>query len=75
MTPVVATVRNDADAHEALELMRAHGVRRLVVTAANGDETTIEFNNQTESAAPSQAQCRWFYLQPQASCAAFAANQ
>jgi CBS domain-containing protein len=36
MTPVVATVREDADAHEALELMRAHGVRRLIVTDAGG---------------------------------------
>lgn len=50
-------------------------LQKLVVTAANGDETTIEFNNQTESAAPSQAQCRWFYLQPQAACAAFATKQ
>jgi CBS domain-containing protein len=33
MTPVVATIRSDADSHEALETMRAHGVRRLVVTA------------------------------------------
>ena len=32
MTPVVATVREDADIHEALETMRAHGVRRLIVT-------------------------------------------
>ena len=32
MTPVVATVHEGADVHEALELMRAHGVRRLVVT-------------------------------------------
>src|SRR5262245_4173499 len=32
MTPVVATVREDADVHEALELMRTHGVRRLLVT-------------------------------------------
>ena len=37
MTPVVATVREDADAHEALEVMRAHGVRRLVVMAAGGE--------------------------------------
>ena len=37
MTPVVATVRHDADAHEALELMRAHGVRRLAVTGDRGD--------------------------------------
>ena len=36
MTPVVATVRHDADAHEALELMRAHGVRRLIVTGEGG---------------------------------------
>jgi CBS domain-containing protein len=36
MTPVIATVSEKADAHEALELMRAHGVRRLVVTGANG---------------------------------------
>ena len=33
MTPVVATVDEAADIHEALELMRAHGVRRLVVTS------------------------------------------
>jgi CBS domain-containing protein len=33
MTPVVATVRRGADAHEALETMRAHGVRRLLVTS------------------------------------------
>jgi CBS domain-containing protein len=36
MTPVVATVLEEADIHEALELMRAHGVRRLVVTATDG---------------------------------------
>jgi CBS domain-containing protein len=37
MTPVIATVRADADVHEALELMRAHGVRRLVVISPEGD--------------------------------------
>ena len=31
MTPVVATIAQGADIHEALEVMRAHGVRRLVV--------------------------------------------
>lgn len=36
MTPIVATIRHDADAHEALETMRAHGVRRLVVTSDDG---------------------------------------
>lgn len=36
MTPVVATVRDDADVHEAIALMQAHGVRRLIVTAADG---------------------------------------
>ena len=32
MTPVVATVSEEADSHEAVALMHAHGVRRLVVT-------------------------------------------
>lgn len=41
MTPVVATVKHDADAHEALELMRAHGVRRLVVTGEGGGVSGI----------------------------------
>jgi CBS domain-containing protein len=36
MTPVVATVHEEADIHEALELMRAHAVRRLVVTSEDG---------------------------------------
>ena len=36
MTPVLATVRDDADVHEALEVMRAHAVRRLVVLGADG---------------------------------------
>jgi signal-transduction protein with cAMP-binding, CBS, and nucleotidyltransferase domain len=36
MTPVLATVGEEADIHEALELMRAHGVRRLVVTGPEG---------------------------------------
>jgi len=36
MTPVVATIKEEADTHEALETMRAHGVRRLVVTGAGG---------------------------------------
>jgi CBS domain-containing protein len=36
MTPVVATVRADADVHEAIALMQAHGVRRLIVTAEDG---------------------------------------
>ena len=37
MTPIVATVSCGADTHEAIELMRAHGVRRLVVTGEHGD--------------------------------------
>jgi CBS domain-containing protein len=36
MTPVLATVKEDADIHEALEVMRAHGVRRLIVRDAAG---------------------------------------
>jgi CBS domain-containing protein len=36
MTPVLATVCETADIHEALELMRAHGVRRLIVVNAEG---------------------------------------
>jgi CBS domain-containing protein len=36
MTPVVATVHANADVHEALEIMRAHGVRRLVVVDSRG---------------------------------------
>ena len=36
MTPVVATVGEDADVHEAIALMQAHGVRRLLVTGAAG---------------------------------------
>ncbi len=36
MTPIVATVGEDADTHEALEIMRAHGVRRLAVTGRDG---------------------------------------
>lgn len=36
MTPVVATIDEGADVHEALETMRAHGVRRLVVTGPEG---------------------------------------
>jgi CBS domain-containing protein len=36
MTPMIATVHEDGDIHEALELMRAHGVRRLVVTSGDG---------------------------------------
>lgn len=41
MTPVVASVREDADTHEALEVMRAHGVRRLVVTVGSGQVAGI----------------------------------
>jgi CBS domain-containing protein len=37
MTPVIATVREEADVHEALETMRALGVRRLLVTGARGE--------------------------------------
>lgn len=36
MTPVLATIDEEADVHEALETMRAHGVRRLIVTGAEG---------------------------------------
>lgn len=39
MSPVVATVRDSADLHEALELMRAGGMRRLVV--ADGADTIV----------------------------------
>lgn len=41
MTPVVASVGEDADSHEALEVMRAHGVRRLLVTRASGEVAGI----------------------------------
>lgn len=36
MTPVLATVHESADTHEALEIMRANGVRRLLVTGPDG---------------------------------------
>jgi predicted transcriptional regulator len=36
MTPIVATIRFDADVHEALGVMQAHGVRRLVVMGSEG---------------------------------------
>lgn len=36
MTPVLATICEDADIHEALQTMRANGVRRLVVTSTDG---------------------------------------
>jgi CBS domain-containing protein len=36
MTPVVVSVSEGADVHEALELMRTHGVRRLAVTGEDG---------------------------------------
>lgn len=36
MTPTVAAVSEDADLHEAVERMRTAGVRRLLVTQANG---------------------------------------
>jgi CBS domain-containing protein len=36
MTPVLATIPEEADIHEALETMRAHGVRRLIVVAGDG---------------------------------------
>lgn len=35
MTPVVATIGEQADLHEALEMMRGAGIRRLVVTDAD----------------------------------------
>lgn len=34
MTPVIAAIHEDADVHEALAVMRAHGVRRLIVKDA-----------------------------------------
>lgn len=41
MTPVVATIGEEADVHEALEVMRAHGCRRLLVTNAAGEPRGI----------------------------------
>jgi predicted transcriptional regulator len=41
MTPVVATVHEHADIHEALEVMRTHGVRRLVVTTEAGEVSGV----------------------------------
>lgn len=41
MSPVVATVSEDSDVLDALERMRAAGVRRLLVTKANGDPAGI----------------------------------
>ena len=36
MTPMLATIPDACDSHEALEAMRMHGVRRLVVVAGDG---------------------------------------
>lgn len=36
MTPAVATIGEQADLHEALEMMRSAGIRRLVVSDAEG---------------------------------------
>jgi CBS domain-containing protein len=41
MAPVVASVAEDADVLEALERMRAAGVRRLLVTRAQGEPAGI----------------------------------
>ncbi len=41
MTPVVGTISEKADLHEALELMRGAGVRRLVVTHGGGQVVGI----------------------------------
>ena len=41
MTPVVGTVSEKADLHEALEIMRGAGVRRLVVTHGEGQVVGI----------------------------------
>ncbi len=48
-----------------------NNLQGLTVVAGNGDETTIEFTSQIESAAPTAAECRWFSLQPQELCSAF----
>ena len=37
MTPVLATIPAGSDSHEALEAMRVHGVRRLVVVTGDGE--------------------------------------
>ncbi len=41
MSPVVASVREDAELQEAIERMRAAGVRRLLVTKATGEPAGI----------------------------------
>ena len=41
MTPVVGTISEKADLHEALEMMRGAGVRRLVVTHGEGQVVGI----------------------------------
>lgn len=41
MAPVVASVPEDAELHEALERMRAAGVRRLLVTKPTGEPAGI----------------------------------
>ncbi|HSN19837.1 MAG TPA: CBS domain-containing protein [Usitatibacter sp.] len=41
MTPVVASVPEDAELTEALDRMRAAGVRRLLVTRAGGEPSGI----------------------------------
>jgi CBS domain-containing protein len=41
MSPIVASVPEEAELHEALERMRAAGVRRLLVTKAGGQPAGI----------------------------------
>lgn len=41
MSPIVASVAEEADLHEALECMRAAGIRRLLVTRADGSPAGI----------------------------------
>lgn len=47
----------------------------LTLVAGNGDETTIDFSAQKQSAAPTREECRWFYLQAQQTCSNFTPAQ
>ena len=46
MTPAIATIHEEAEIHEALEIMRANGVRRLVVVASDGALRGILFDRR-----------------------------
>lgn len=71
LEPKLAVIKN---VMTRVELSGSALLDAMTVVGANGDTTQLSFSDQQIAEGPTAAQCRWFFLTPEASCASLATS-